>query len=165
MKLLLRLTFVFTGVSLLLGIMVIIITATPIDDKGFAKSHQMTRNGSRAKVIKDDLKERPSFSVYADIFKSKDVFESSLKNSVVPDRKGLSEPVPAAQGFVLDAYKIVGILIDQKPQVVLEDKKTRETFFLSIGEHLKGVVVEEIFPGKVIFSDRNNKIELISDSK
>lgn len=57
--------------------------------------------------------------------------------------------------------KISGILMGASPQVIVEDIKTQQTFFLSPGESVLGATVEEIRADRVIFNFSGNKAEMV----
>ncbi|MFC1593920.1 hypothetical protein ACFL38_01170 [Candidatus Omnitrophota bacterium] len=62
---------------------------------------------------------------------------------------------------LLKSIKLVGIMLDEVPQVIIEDTKEKKTYFLSEGETLNQFRVEEILEGKVVLSFEGEEIELV----
>ena len=60
-----------------------------------------------------------------------------------------------------DEVKILGIVLDKDPKVIVEDVKAGQTFFLSKGEAIKGAQLIEIQEDRAIFSYNGKKIELL----
>lgn len=58
------------------------------------------------------------------------------------------------------SINIVGILLDHDSKVVIEDKNTHETFFLSVGETLNGVKIQSITENAVIVDYKGKQINL-----
>ncbi|MFH1458634.1 MAG: hypothetical protein ABIG31_05700 [Candidatus Omnitrophota bacterium] len=73
-------------------------------------------------------------------------------------------PVPAAAVTnTLDLFKdmtLVGIVSSDPPQAVIEDKKTQKTYYLSRGQSMGDLKVEDIQEGKVILDYLGTKYEL-----
>jgi hypothetical protein len=61
---------------------------------------------------------------------------------------------------VLSEVELLGILIDEKPQAVLEDKQAGKTYFLYEGDTFKDMVVERIMVGKVILRYKGRTLVL-----
>ncbi|MEW5895344.1 MAG: hypothetical protein AB1650_06280 [Candidatus Omnitrophota bacterium] len=159
-KLLLRLTFTFTGIAFLFLIATLIVGGTP-EKRISSNLPDVTEDSEAADSLKGVVQET-SFDDYADIFNGREIFQSVLKDSSVIQ----TAPVKSADydnGFMAGEYKIVGILINQEPQAVVEKRKDRSSFFLSVGDEVDGAIVEEIHPGRVVFSSRGNRIELIAE--
>jgi len=57
-------------------------------------------------------------------------------------------------------YKIVGIVLDDNPMVIIEELRTKQTLFLSKGEIINDAEVIDIFEDRVIFSYLGKEIEL-----
>jgi hypothetical protein len=90
-------------------------------------------------------------------FKSRNIFQYPWEKTVEIDASGAS----GAPGVGLaDLIRVTGILYGDSPQVIVEDKKTQQTFFLSAGEKIMEATVDEIKPDKAIFSYNGSKTEL-----
>lgn len=98
-----------------------------------------------------------TFDEYVEIINKRDIFNP-------PDSKQpgvLSEdlaPVPAID--LRASYRLVGILLDKDPRAVVEDLKTQETLFLSKGQKIGDITVEDIADGKVVFISNGQHYEL-----
>ena len=57
--------------------------------------------------------------------------------------------------------KVVGILLDREPKVIIEDLRTQQTLFLSRGERIGDAVLETIEEGKAVFLYNGQRIELV----
>jgi hypothetical protein len=56
--------------------------------------------------------------------------------------------------------KLVGVVLDGSPVVIIEDLKSKETLFMRKGDSVYGAVVDDIQEGKVIFSYQEQWVEL-----
>ncbi|MCA9401629.1 MAG: hypothetical protein KC713_08375, partial [Candidatus Omnitrophica bacterium] len=57
--------------------------------------------------------------------------------------------------------KLVGIVMDENPQAIIEDNQAQQTYFVSVGETIAGAVVELITPDKVKLNEGQNILELM----
>lgn len=85
--------------------------------------------------------------------------------------KFLEEPPPSAPkaaaparvaslNSILANYTLSGIISDEPPQAVIEDKKQGKTFFLNVGDTLGDIKIVAIEDGKVIVAVGNEQAEL-----
>lgn len=58
-------------------------------------------------------------------------------------------------------FKLVGIVLDKKPQAIIEDLESKQTYFLHVGDSIRNAVVKEIHEGKVVFSYNGQTVELV----
>jgi hypothetical protein len=96
-----------------------------------------------------------SFRVYEESIKAKNLFEP-LANDLQPDPKVLQKALPALHQRI----KLIGILMDADSKAIVEDLKENQTHFLSKGESLGGVYLEDIREDKVIFKYDNERVEM-----
>ena len=61
----------------------------------------------------------------------------------------------------LSDLKLIGLVLDSDPRAIIEDKRSGEVKFMSVGEEISGAVLTEIFDTKAVFSLNDEKIELI----
>jgi len=108
------------------------------------------------------LAEPKPFDVYAQTLNQRDIFASPFQRAVVESQPGaLIEPAPASAAFDLSQnYKVVGIMVDKDPKVVVEDVRNQRTLFLSSGDELEGGKLQEIRDGKAIFLFNGQQVEL-----
>jgi type II secretory pathway component PulC len=103
------------------------------------------------------LKER-SFADYERLIQGRDLFS-------VPKE---ADPGPLPVNSVQDAKKenrmkdliLLGIVLDEKPLAVVQDKSTGQVVFVSTGDDLAGSQVQAIRQGKVELDCQGKKIEL-----
>lgn len=94
------------------------------------------------------------FSEYENIFRRRNIFEAGSARSPLA-----SEDSPT--GFDLSGrYRLVGLIVDQHPQIIVEDQTTNETTFLKPGDSLEGAVLEEIQDGRALFVYNGQRMEL-----
>lgn len=65
----------------------------------------------------------------------------------------------AAVDLVKD-ISLLGVISDDNPQAVIEDKKTQKTYYLNKGQFIGEFQVQDIQPGKVILKYNDQKFEL-----
>jgi hypothetical protein len=102
------------------------------------------------------------FSDYEQVFKSRDLFAIEEEQPVQVE---MAQPAPIAPPVVVQRdlsqeLKLVGILLDDRPQAVLEDLKNQTTIFLHKGESHGDIVLEDVQEGKVTIRYHNELVEL-----
>ena len=102
------------------------------------------------KVALDD-----SLKLYEDGIKARDLFQSLL-DDLKHESMALSKTHPALH----ERIKIVGILIDGDSKAIVEDLKEKQVHFLSKGERVGPIVLEDIQENKVTFSYDNKRVEM-----
>src|SRR3989338_7319185 len=55
---------------------------------------------------------------------------------------------------------LVGVIAGDNPQAVIEDKKAQKTYYVSKGEFVNGLQLEEIHSGKIILNYKGQRFEL-----
>ena len=70
------------------------------------------------------------------------------------------EAAGSAADDLTQSYKLVGIILDQSPQAIIEDIKNKQTLFLFKGEEIGGAILEKIEEGRVILLRNNQRVEL-----
>ena len=83
----------------------------------------------------------------------RDIFQAPWEN---PQEKGAAPQ----QDDLQKKLKLVGIVLDEAPQAVVEDQETHETYFLFVGDEIGQARVEEIQEEKVILLLNEEKVEL-----
>jgi len=69
-------------------------------------------------------------------------------------------PQAAAGVNVADDISLVGIISGENPQAVVEDKKNQKTYYLSRGQLIGDLRVDDIKEGKIIVDRKGQKFEL-----
>jgi hypothetical protein len=70
------------------------------------------------------------------------------------------QPPAAADANVVKNINLVGIITGVNPQAVIEDRKTRQTFYLNKGQTINEFKIEDIQDGKVILNRNGQRFEL-----
>ncbi len=105
------------------------------------------------------LVEPKPYRYYARQFEKKDIFKLS---PIVPaQEKGpeTTKSLPDEREF-MENLKLTGIVLDNNPEAIIENLKTKETLFLHKGDRVHGAVVEDIRDGKVILRYHNKMLKL-----
>ncbi len=61
---------------------------------------------------------------------------------------------------ILKDINLIGIIAGNDPQAIIEDKKTEKTYYVSKGQLIGDLLVEEILDGKIILNLKGQKFEL-----
>jgi hypothetical protein len=94
-----------------------------------------------------DKSQKVSFDNYQRLIKEKALFavpEKKAVNNMTNSKTALSE--------LAKYYKLVGIIPDDYPQAIIEDKKNQQTLFLKEGEMIDNIMIKSISTGKVIIA-------------
>jgi hypothetical protein len=61
---------------------------------------------------------------------------------------------------ILKDINLIGIITGNDPQAIIEDKRTEKTYYVSKGQLIGDLLVEEILDGKIILNLKGQKFEL-----
>lgn len=70
------------------------------------------------------------------------------------------KPINALSPGLLKDINLVGIISGDSPQAIIEDKKTKETFYATKGQFIGEIQIEDIQAGKIIVNYQNQRYEL-----
>ena len=73
---------------------------------------------------------------------------------------GTSQPAIAANVDLLKDITLVGIITGANPQAVIEDKKSLKNYYVTKGQFIGQMQVEDIQEGKIIINYKGQKYEL-----
>lgn len=104
---------------------------------------------------KEKFQPRP-FSYYADIISRRNLFKILLQQ----EREEEGRPVRIAPSELLKSYALAGVINDENPQAIIEDKISRKTYFLNRGQYLGDFKIDDIVEGKVILELKGQRFEL-----
>ena len=90
------------------------------------------------------LPEPKPYSFYAQRIVTRDIFESPLERSKRQEQSGVLQVPEFARNL-----KLVGIVLDNTREAIIEDLENKNTWFVSEGDEIKGAVVESIEEGRV----------------
>jgi type II secretory pathway component PulC len=85
---------------------------------------------------------------------NRQIFSSSGNNPAA------ANPAAAVNADVIKGINLVGIISGANPQAIIEDKETQRSFYLSRGQFLGELRIEDIQESKVILSYRGVRYEL-----
>lgn len=105
---------------------------------------------------KDTFTERKPYGFYEQRIAQRNIFLNPWEEATEGELTGEIEDVSAIQRN----YTILGVVVDNDPKVILENKITKETVFLSVGEKIGQAILSEVYENKIIFIDGEDKIEL-----
>ncbi len=107
--------------------------------------------------VNSDNDEKESFEMYEVAF-------LKYSTSILPLRPAetRSEQENTEMRVHLDAeYQVIGIVVDAQSVAVLQNRATKEIFFLSEGDALDGFILEKILLGKVVVQGQSRTVELL----
>jgi len=93
--------------------------------------------------------EKKPFEYYKNQFAKRDLFE-----------RPLDQVAANASSDLTKRYKLVGIVLGEIPEAIVEDLTTKNTMFVHEGERLDAVEVKKIEEGRIIFLQEGLEIEL-----
>lgn len=126
------------------------------------KEEKITLSLPRPSSLEEDKKEEePPEKPYA--YYSKEIGQKELfKTSIL---QGEEKPTAAAGSSTLADLSanltLLGIVLDDRAQAIIQDKKTQKSYFLYKGNSIGEIKVEDILESKVILSYQGEKIELV----
>ncbi len=112
---------------------------------------------SEDKIDKDSteiLSAKP-YSYYSEYIDSRDVFKADFLSA-----KGITDALDGSLEGKLFNLTLVGIVLDDIPQAIIEHEKDQKTYFLKKGDSIDEVRVEDISEGKVTISFEDEEFEL-----
>jgi len=113
---------------------------------------------------KIQVPQSPPFSEYAQVIGERELMglpgRRSPLTSSGAQTNGDEPVVPFSNGDLSQNLKLVGIILDDNPVAVVEDRNKKETVFLSLGQRIGDAILQEIREGKAIFLYRGNNVEL-----
>jgi len=115
------------------------------------------------KLAADNLEPGVTISIdqFRQVFQERDFFAIPYSSPLQPATPNNLPTQALSSGFDVSAYRLVGIVLDRKPQVVIEDLRNKQTLFLRPGESLEGAVLEEIQKDRARFLYQGQQWELI----
>ncbi|MFH1645803.1 MAG: hypothetical protein ABIB11_05205 [Candidatus Omnitrophota bacterium] len=108
-----------------------------------------------AKKVDESKDPADSFADYEKLFSTKAVFAPAKG----PEKTSVRAAGPQLKEIVSD-FRLVGILPGDEPQVIIEEKKSGQTFFLRKGEDIQGIEIREVLTGRVVLGRGDETITL-----
>jgi hypothetical protein len=102
-----------------------------------------------------ELKQKiKSYDYYLQGIRNRQIFASMSSSP------GLEKPVSPLNADILKDISLVGIISGDNPQAIIEDKKTQQTLYVTKGQYIGEIQVEDIQEGKIIINYQNARYEL-----
>ncbi|MBM3251575.1 MAG: hypothetical protein FJZ11_02170 [Candidatus Omnitrophica bacterium] len=112
---------------------------------------------AKEKEIQDikeiQISQPKDYGYYNKQFAKRDIF-------VAPSIEKQADVSPLGSQQAIKNFKLVGIVLDKKPEAILENNVTKETYFLNKGDKLDSIQIKEILESKVILLYGGDEIEL-----
>ncbi|MCR4337897.1 MAG: hypothetical protein NUV91_08860 [Candidatus Omnitrophica bacterium] len=102
------------------------------------------------------------FKIYEKAFQRNGIFERKILNREEGFANG-DQKVHTASALsdIKTKYRLVGIILDTHPQAILEDLQKNKTVFLSRGDKIENLILQEVEEGKIILNDDNRSVEIL----
>ena len=102
------------------------------------------------------------FAENENILEPRDIFRPAwIKEETFAGATASQVPNSLSAAEVLEELKLVGIVLDKIPQAIIEDRQTRQTFFLHPGDTMKGAKILAIQAGRVKLNLGDQTLELL----
>ncbi|MFH1201535.1 MAG: type II secretion system protein N [Candidatus Omnitrophota bacterium] len=121
---------------------------------GFKKSTASAIE-QKIKEVNRPMPEARPYSYYADEIKKRDLFRSA---AFMPVNTAISRE--ALPNELIKDLSLLGVVRGEKPQAIIEDRKTNKSYFLNIGDSIGELVLKSIQEGKVTLDYRGQKFDL-----
>ncbi|MCB9747413.1 MAG: hypothetical protein H6755_03300 [Candidatus Omnitrophica bacterium] len=105
------------------------------------------------------------FNYYQGELDKRNFFEAPWEKPQIEKREEQVKEPPKPKIDLKTLINLVGIVLDDDPKAVIEDLKTQETVFLSIGQEINEAKLIEIHEEKIIFLYHEEKQEIFLDNK
>ncbi|MFH1413678.1 MAG: type II secretion system protein N [Candidatus Omnitrophota bacterium] len=102
----------------------------------------------------EPVKDRKPVEFYLQDIKERQIFDTPLMQ-----KDTAKEEVSVSRDFIKD-LKLLGIISGDDPQAIIQDKKTEQTYYLSRGQLVGEIKVEEIQEGRVVLNYKGKRFEL-----
>lgn len=107
------------------------------------------------KAIMEAIKPPAPYSGYSSRFSGKDLF----KAQVVVEAKKSGIPKKEVREMIKN-LSLMGIISEDDPQAIIEDKASRKSYTLSRGEYISGMEIVEIKNNKIVLEYEGQRFDL-----
>ncbi|VAW12082.1 hypothetical protein MNBD_BACTEROID05-1003, partial [hydrothermal vent metagenome] len=130
-----------------------------IKDEGVSLSVKgESREAAEEVSVVLSLHEAKPFTYYQQRIEKRDIFQSPWEK---PKIQRENPVVTKSFDELNKKIKIVGVVLDQNPQVIVENFKSKETVFLVPGDEIEGATLEEVQESRAIFLYQGKRVELV----
>lgn len=112
-------------------------------------------NAEQEKIADVEIPQAKDYDYYYEQFSKKDIFDAPLSETGT-DTSGTSTSAKDA----IKNLKLVGIMLGEKPEAIIEDTKDKTTLFLHKGEKLDKLEIKDIQESKIIVIYDGEEFEL-----
>lgn len=105
-----------------------------------------------------EIKKQPELKL-----KPYEFYASGIKNRNIFNKSALLEAEKSQAAVSPDLTKdinLIGIISGNNPQAIIENQKTKRTYYLNKGQFIDELKIEDIQEGKIIVSYKGEKFEL-----
>lgn len=111
-------------------------------------------SSQKAQAPQLELKEKPRpYEFYLQGLGQRRIFVS-------PSVGETASTAPVVNADLIKDISLVGIISGENPQAVIEDKKTQKTYYLTKGQFIGELQIEDIREGKIILNYKGQRYEL-----
>jgi type II secretory pathway component PulC len=103
--------------------------------------------------IAEPKQDKKPFEFYSEGIRNRRIFVSE---SAPVEEKTVS----VADADLIKDLNLLGIVSGENPQAVIEDKKTKKTYYVNKGQFINELMIEDIQEGKVILNYKGQRFEL-----
>lgn len=89
------------------------------------------------------------------VWTARDFFQIPSGSGEIP-----AEQPPSRISRLRQDYRLVAVIMDHDPMIVVEQKNRGEAVFLNVGEEIENSRLEKIEKGKAVFNDQGQAVEL-----
>ena len=155
---------IFPFLEKLLILVCAVLTAAIVYELIFEKKdvqvlYKQKQNSSEEIFRPVTISQPKPYSVYREEVTKRDIFQSPLFQGAKTEN-----PNPSGASSVPELtknLKLVGIILDNVSEAIIEDIDAGQTFFLKKGEQIRGALVEDIKENKVILQYKDQRVELV----
>ncbi|MFA4888392.1 MAG: hypothetical protein WC628_02305 [Candidatus Omnitrophota bacterium] len=124
----------------------------PFFSKDTVKLPKLTAQNT-SEVVSSGQEEPKSFDYYLQGTRNRQIFKSAYTQAG-------EKPASAVNLDLAKDFGLVGIIAEENPQAIIEDKLRQRTYYVSKGQMIGEIQVDDILEGKIILNYRGQKYEL-----
>jgi len=153
--------FTFNKISIILSILIILAAGYSIFELLIPQPSFNLEEYARSKredgIDRESIQISPSkpYSHYSQQINTRDIFNAPFLSSRIADTS-----MDSSLERKIAHLSLVGIVLDEVPQVIIEDKKNHKTHFLNKGDYIGEIKIEDISESKVILSYEDEEFEM-----
>lgn len=107
--------------------------------------------GEETALLKEETK---TYEYYLEPIKQRQIFATGTSS------ERTEQPIAVASADMVKDLSLLGVISGANPQAIIEDKKSQKTFYVSKGQLIGELQVEDIKEGKIILNHKGQRYEL-----